>query len=101
VFLVERGRQELSNSARVLSFEQAYKALDPTYTKPAAATFAGVLKARFGAAIAAAHAVVPVASLVRRWCPLEQKLMRGGGEGEGAMEGTSSKTSSASTLQRI
>jgi hypothetical protein len=61
VFWSSVGGKSYPIPLRVLSFEQAYKALDPTYTKPAATTYASVLKTKFGAAIAAAHAVVPTA----------------------------------------
>jgi DNA helicase HerA-like ATPase len=43
---------------RVLSFEQAYKARDPGYSMPRAATFAESLKKKFAAAITASRAVV-------------------------------------------
>jgi hypothetical protein len=59
VFWSSVGGKSYPIPLRVLSFEQAYKLLDMTFSKPPASTFAGVLKKKFSAAIAAAHAVAP------------------------------------------
>ena len=59
VFWSSAGGKSYPIPLRVLSFENAYKAIDPAYDKPPANTFAAALKTRFTAAIAAAHAVAP------------------------------------------
>ncbi len=56
VFWSSVGGKSYPIPLRVLSFEQAYKALDPTYTKAGVATFAEALKKRFSAAVATAAA---------------------------------------------
>ncbi len=59
VFWSSAGGKSYPVPLRVLSFEQAYSALDPKYSKPAAKTFAQELKMRFLAAISASRAVTP------------------------------------------
>jgi hypothetical protein len=60
VFWSSAGGKSYPIPLRVLSFEGAYSARDPSYTMPAAKTFAEQLKQRFLAAITASRAVPPL-----------------------------------------
>lgn len=60
VFWSSVGGKSYPIPLRVLSFEQAHKAIDLTFNKPAVNTFARTLKTKFSAAMNAAHAATPV-----------------------------------------
>jgi DNA helicase HerA-like ATPase len=59
VFWSSAGGKSYPIPLRVLSFEQSYKARDPSYNQPRAKTFAEELKGKFHAAVTASQAAVP------------------------------------------
>lgn len=80
VFWSSAGGKSYPIPLRVLSFEQAYKALDPQYNLPRAKTFAEDLKKRFKAAVSASQAMVPAppqVAVASRQPPVASDLFSG------------------------